>query len=81
LHFDKSTTLFRTNTFVSQLTPPLEQYLNLLKSIWIYEQIQEKVLAGGHPESDSHWPSFVKQLKHVGLYSQRSRLFYKFIDE
>lgn len=69
LNFDNSTRQFRGDMFVSQRIPPLEQYLNLLKCVWIYQRIRQNVPVEVNPESDSHWPSFVRQLEDVSRTS------------
>jgi hypothetical protein len=65
LNFDNSTRRFQGDVAVIQRMPPLEQYLNLLKCVWIYQRIQTIVPAepAAAQASDSHWPSFVRQLE------------------
>lgn len=67
LNFGNSTKLLGGDPSVSHRIPPLEQYLNLLKSVWIYQRIRQHVPVRVNIESDSHWPSFVGQLEDVSL--------------
>jgi hypothetical protein len=64
LNYDKSTVHFRGGLLVSERIPPVDQYLNLLKCVWLHERIKDSpTLLNGGP--DSHWPSYAKELEDV----------------
>ena len=63
LQFERSTRTFNGGVRVADRIPPLDQYLNLLKCVWLFDRLRREV-----PESssdDSHWPSYVKHLEDV----------------
>ncbi|KAF2103717.1 hypothetical protein NA57DRAFT_31033 [Rhizodiscina lignyota] len=62
LHFKNATSDFQPGIFLHERSPPPEQYLNLLKCVWILRKLQESPRLR-HVESQSHWPSFIKQLE------------------
>jgi hypothetical protein len=60
-HFEESTKKFSAGRFLTERTPPPKEYLNLLKCIWILQQ----VLGGGEFKNlpqDSQWPGYINQL-------------------
>lgn len=63
-HFDNSTKIFVAGRFLVNKTPDPEQYLNLLKCVWILKRIEcsnaFRELDGG--STDSQWPNYIKQL-------------------
>jgi hypothetical protein len=64
LNFDKSTVHFKHGMTVNERMPPADQYISLLKCVWIFKRIQ--LLAQGQSMGDeSHWPSFIYQLEDV----------------
>ncbi|KAI5458245.1 hypothetical protein BGZ63DRAFT_60696 [Mariannaea sp. PMI_226] len=62
LNFDRATVNFRHGLEVTERTPPLDQYINLLKCVWVLQKIQILV-QGQTMGQESHWPSFVCQLE------------------
>ncbi|KAH7324360.1 hypothetical protein B0I35DRAFT_349664 [Stachybotrys elegans] len=62
LNYKRSTVNFRGGRLISDRIPPVDQYLNLLKCVWLYKRMMiSPNLEEAHPES--HWPSFIKQLE------------------
>jgi hypothetical protein len=70
-YFEDSTKTFTAGNFISQRTPSLTQYLNLLKCIWIMKQLQENSGLSNVPK-DSHWPGYIDQL-HENLCNECQR--------
>lgn len=64
-HFWKSTKCFQAGRFLSDRTPPPEQYLNLLKCVWILLRIEdsEAFEEVSQPSSASQWPGYIKKLR------------------
>jgi hypothetical protein len=63
LHLEESTKKFTsTGNFINDRTPLAQQYLNLLKCIWIMKQLQESGALKDAPK-DSQWPGYIDQLK------------------
>lgn len=70
VHFNQSTVKFREGILLTERTPPGEQFLSLMKCVWIMGRMKATThlqQVGPH----SHWPSYVKQLDQVavGLFS------------
>jgi hypothetical protein len=64
LNYDKSTVQFRGGFLVSDRIPPVDQYLNLLKCVWLHRRIKRSsALLNSSP--DSHWPSYARELEDV----------------
>jgi hypothetical protein len=64
-NYQNSTKNFeRSGLPIADRTPPLEQYLSLMKCIWLFERMKKSVLATP-TEPESHWPSFIRQLEDV----------------
>jgi hypothetical protein len=61
----------RSGLTIADRTPPLDQYLSLMKCIWLFERMKNSVPTTS-TESDSHWPSFVRQLKDVSDWNSTS---------
>lgn len=64
IHLKNSTTAFRAGLLVEERTPAANQYLNLLKCVWIMKRLKssrELSISG----RQSHWPSYIKQLDAV----------------
>ncbi|KAK2055404.1 hypothetical protein LY76DRAFT_520520 [Colletotrichum caudatum] len=64
LHYHKSTANFTAGILAEDRIPDIEQYMSLLKCIWVMRHIR------GSPElrqstmsSLSHWPSYIQQLE------------------
>lgn len=64
LNYHRSTVNFRSGLLVTDRVPPLEQYLNLLKCVWLFKRIKDNPYVL-NTAADSHWPSYVKQLEEV----------------
>ncbi|KIX08130.1 uncharacterized protein Z518_02786 [Rhinocladiella mackenziei CBS 650.93] len=62
LHLRQSTIDFQPRRSFQQQTAPIEEYINLLKCVWLMERIEQH-LTPSPEENDSHWPSFIKGLK------------------
>ncbi|KDN60445.1 hypothetical protein CSUB01_00551 [Colletotrichum sublineola] len=72
-HYDKSTVKFTAGILVENRIPDIEQYVSLLKCIWVMQHIRESPELGRTPTSSlSHWPSYIKQLED-DLVSQCDR--------
>ncbi|KAF9869676.1 hypothetical protein CkaCkLH20_12863 [Colletotrichum karsti] len=64
LHFDKSTINFTPiGILVENKIPPLHQYLNLLKCVWLKKHIDQSPELSGVVRGVSHWPSYIQELK------------------
>ena len=73
-HFEQSTKNFEAGRFLTDRTPSAEQYLNLLKCIWILQRIQssQEFARVSQSSSESQWPGYIKQLhENVFLECQR----------
>lgn len=71
VHFNKSTVNFSPlGILVENRIPPLELYMNLLKCIWIKQQILESPELKEATPGVSHWPSFVQELEDVSNSSK-----------
>lgn len=64
MNYNRSTIGFRSGMLVTDRIPPLEQYLNLLKCVWLFERIQSSPSLL-NSDTNSHWPSYVRQLEEV----------------
>lgn len=65
LNFHKSTRIFQSGQRVADRIPSLEQYLNLLKCVWLFQRMNRDVSEAADASTDSHWPSYVRQLEDV----------------
>ena len=74
LHFTNSTGQFVAGILVENMVPPSEQYLNLLKCVWLMQKIHDSEQLKRQPE-ESHWPSYIGQLEDV---SKNRRLWRNF---
>jgi len=62
MHFGTSTVVFRSGMLLETRLPPAEQYLSLLKCVWLAGKFRCcRALREASPES--HWPSYVRQLE------------------
>lgn len=66
MHFRNSTTGFKSGLVVESRIPPLPQYVNLLKCIWLMDRIKHSNKLEEAYEG-SHWPSYVLQLENVSI--------------
>ncbi|KAM0333945.1 hypothetical protein ACHAQA_000962 [Verticillium albo-atrum] len=71
LHYGNSTRDFISGMLVENRVPRPEQYINLLKCVWLMQRIRESPRLT-EPAPESHWPSYVKQLEE-DLSSQCER--------
>lgn len=71
LNFNKATINFRSGMVVTERIPPTDQYLNLLKCVWLFKRIRESPPLQ-NVDYESHWPSYVRQLED-DLSTQCSR--------
>lgn len=64
---DKSTKNFKPGLTVDERIPLRSQYLSLLKCLFLLRKMEEseELLAAREPPSQSHWPSYVKELEEV----------------
>ncbi|PNH44591.1 hypothetical protein VD0004_g3083 [Verticillium dahliae] len=62
LHYGNSTRDFVSGMLVENRVPHPEQYINLLKCVWLMQRIRESPKLK-QPAPESHWPSYVKQLE------------------
>lgn len=64
LNYNKSTVTFSSGRLVTDRIPSVEQYVNLLKCVWLFRRIKNTPpLQESNP--DSHWPSYIRQLEDV----------------
>lgn len=68
IHFEKSTIQFPPRPYDSQTTPPVSQYIELLKCQFIMQRVKSYDKLQNMPRM-SHWPGYVAALEEV------SRLF------
>ena len=68
---DRSTVGFVPGLTVSERIPGVEQYLNLLKCVFLIKKMREAVELREAGEL-SHWPSYVMELEEVSLILPRS---------
>ncbi|KAF7553918.1 hypothetical protein G7Z17_g3277 [Cylindrodendrum hubeiense] len=71
LNFNKATVNFTSGMIVTERIPPTDQYVNLLKCVWLVKRIRESPPLQNAGQ-DSHWPSYVRQLED-DLSSQCAR--------
>ncbi|KAK7416812.1 hypothetical protein QQX98_005005 [Neonectria punicea] len=62
LNFDRATINFRSGVVVAERIPPVHQYINLLKCVWLFKRIQESPPLQ-NTDQESHWPSYLRQLE------------------
>lgn len=62
LHYERSTIRFKGGMLVTQKIPPDDQFVNLLKCVWLFKRITI-CPAVRNPTQESHWPSYVRQLE------------------
>ncbi|EGU87587.1 hypothetical protein FOPG_06745 [Fusarium oxysporum f. sp. conglutinans race 2 54008] len=72
LNFHKSTINFQSGMVVEDRVPTVDQYLNLLKCVWIFKRIQAAPALREADKDTSHWPSYARQLED-DLSSQCAR--------
>ncbi|KAM0218492.1 hypothetical protein ACHAQD_006875 [Fusarium lateritium] len=72
LNFHKSTVNFESGMLVEDRIPTVDQYLNLLKCVWVFKRIQACPALRVANKDTSHWPSYARQLED-DLSSQCSR--------
>lgn len=73
-HFEGSTRRFESGRFLTERTPSIDQYLNLLKCVWILRRLENsEALAGtSQVDNESQWPGYIGQL-HENLYVECQR--------
>jgi hypothetical protein len=73
-HFENSTLSFEAGRFLADRTPQPDQYLNLLKCIWVLGRIRksDEFAEVSQPSQDSQWPGYINQL-HEDLYKECQR--------
>ncbi|KAF7561449.1 hypothetical protein G7046_g2690 [Stylonectria norvegica] len=62
LNYKNSTINFHSGMLVADRVPPLDEYVNLLKCVWLLRRIKDSTLLL-QTDVDSHWPSYVRQLE------------------
>ncbi|KAL3589432.1 hypothetical protein FPOAC2_11598 [Fusarium poae] len=72
LNFHRSTINFQSGILVEDRVPAVDQYLNLLKCVWIFKRMQASPTLKAANKDTSHWPSYTRQLED-DLSSQCSR--------
>ncbi|GJC88100.1 hypothetical protein ColLi_10938 [Colletotrichum liriopes] len=72
LHYDRSTVNFTAGIFVENRVPKLEQYVSLLKCVWVMQRIRESPELHQLTTGFSHWPSYIQELEN-NLGSQCDR--------
>ncbi|GKT41360.1 uncharacterized protein ColSpa_01541 [Colletotrichum spaethianum] len=63
LHYHKSTVNFTAGILVENRIPEIEQYVSLLKCIWVMRRIRESAELQQSTTSLSHWPSYIQELE------------------
>lgn len=66
LNYNRSTISFRGGLLVTDRIPPVDQYLNLLKCVWLFKKISNSP-ALLNAQEDSHWPSYTRQLEDASI--------------
>ncbi|KAM0424250.1 hypothetical protein ACHAPT_010622 [Fusarium lateritium] len=72
MNFRGSTVNFQHGMLVTERVPPIDQYINLLKCIWLFRRIQGSRALQEADRDTSHWPSYARQLED-DLSSECSR--------
>lgn len=72
LNFHKSTINFQSGMLVEDRVPDVDQYLNLLKCVWILKRIQASPALNAANKETSHWPSYTRQLEDVRSWPQQT---------
>ncbi|RSL51111.1 hypothetical protein CEP53_008564 [Fusarium sp. AF-6] len=72
MNFRGSTGDFKPGMRVAERIPPIDQYINLLKCIWLFRRIQGSRALQEADKDISHWPSYARQLED-DLSSECSR--------
>ncbi|CAM1508571.1 Fc.00g054190.m01.CDS01 [Cosmosporella sp. VM-42] len=64
-NYKDSTVYFdaRGKLLVTERIPPIDQYVNLLKCVWLWRRIKDSPQLQSI-DPDSHWPSYVQQLEY-----------------
>jgi hypothetical protein len=65
LNFHRSTINFQSGILVEDRVPAVDQYLNLLKCVWIFKRMQASPTLKAANKDTSHWPSYTRQLEDV----------------
>lgn len=83
MNFRGSTANFQAGMLVTERVPPIDQYINLLKCIWLFRRIQGSRALQEADRDISHWPSYARQLEDVsrsepsfGIIANPSRTFH-----
>ncbi|OHF04642.1 hypothetical protein CORC01_00113 [Colletotrichum orchidophilum] len=63
IHYHKSTIGFTAGMLVENRVPELEQYINLLKCIWLMRRIRDLPEMTQSAMTLSHWPSYIQELE------------------
>ncbi|KAI8657298.1 hypothetical protein NCS57_01107800 [Fusarium keratoplasticum] len=63
MNFRGSTANFQAGMLVTDRVPPIDQYINLLKCIWLFRRIQGSRALQEADRDISHWPSYARQLE------------------
>lgn len=75
LNFHKSTINFQSGMLVEDRVPAVDQYLNLLKCVWIFKRMQASPTLRTANKDTSHWPSYTRQLEDVRAWLQINRWY------
>lgn len=75
LNFHKSTINFQSGMLVEDRVPAIDQYLNLLKCVWILKRIQASPALRTANNDTSHWPSYTRQLEDVRFRARSNSLY------
>lgn len=68
MNFGGSTVNFKAGMRVAERVPPIDQYVNLLKCIWLFRRIQGSRALQEADKEISHWPSYARQLEDVSRF-------------
>ncbi|KAK6215356.1 hypothetical protein QIS74_08375 [Colletotrichum tabaci] len=63
LHYHRSTVNFTAGILVENRIPELEQYVSLLKCVWVMQRIRESPELHQSTTGLSHWPSYIQELE------------------
>ncbi|OLN96931.1 hypothetical protein CCHL11_07408 [Colletotrichum chlorophyti] len=63
IYYHKSTVNFNAGILVENRVPHLEQYVSLLKCVWLMRHIRESPQLSQAATSLSHWPSYIQELE------------------
>lgn len=65
LNWDRGIVKFEAGMLVADRQPSIDQFVNLLKCVWLFNKFQTSPRLQAADPGESHWPSYVRQLEDV----------------